>query len=188
MKYIEQYLEAGITVYCSEGTRDAFKFKNLSRPIIRRAGKAFMVGNFKIVAFEVEHDIPEPFGYVINHPNTGSILFLTDSYYSRFKFNGLSHIIVEANWCPTIVNDRTISGSLNSFAAKRLETSHMSIKTCMQLLEANDLSKVKNIMLIHLSDGNSNAKDFREQVIRLTGINTVVADKGTELNLNLKGF
>jgi len=186
--YIEQYLEAGIPVYCSEGTRDAFKFKKLSRPIIRQAGKAFMVGNFKIVAFDVQHDAPQPFGFVINHPDMGNLVFLTDSYYSKFKFANINHWMIESNYSDEIINSKVASGSVHYAQANRVSTSHMSIQTCQDMLRANDLSKTKNIVLIHLSSSNSDSRKFKEEVIRLTGINTVVADKGTELNLNLKGF
>jgi phosphoribosyl 1,2-cyclic phosphodiesterase len=188
MAYIEQYLEAGIPVYCSEGTRDGFKFKGLSRPIIRQSGKAFMVGSFKVVAFDVEHDAKEPFGYVISHPEMGNLVFLTDSFYSKFKFANISTWMIEANYDDEIINSKVASGSLHYAQANRVSTSHMSIQTCKEMLKANDLSKTKNIVLIHLSSSNSDSRKFKESIIRQTGINTVVADKGVVLNLNLKGF
>jgi len=187
-KAMEEYLEAGIPVYCSEGTRDGFKFKKLSRPIIRQSGKAFMVGNFKIIAFDTQHDAKEPFGFVINHPDMGNLVFLTDSFYSKFKFANISHWLIEANYSDEILNKRVESGSLHYAQANRVTTSHMSIETCKDMLRANDLSKTKNIVLIHLSSSNSDSRKFTEDIIRLTGINTVVADKGVEVNLKLKGF
>ena len=42
----------------------------------------------------------------------------------------------------------------------------MSYDTCISALKANDLTMCKNIVLIHLSDRNSNAKEFREGVVR----------------------
>jgi phosphoribosyl 1,2-cyclic phosphodiesterase len=186
--YIEQYLEAGIPVYCSEGTRDAFKFKKLSRPTTVESGKAFMVGSFKVIAFDVVHDALQPFGYIINHPDMGNLVFLTDSHYSKFKFANINHWLVEANYSEEIIDAKVTSGSLHYAQANRVTTSHMSIQTCKEMLKANDLSKTKNIVLIHLSSSNSDSRKFKEDVIRQTGINTVIADRGVELNLNLKGF
>jgi len=188
MRYIEQYLDAGIPAYCSEGTRDNFPFKKSLRPVIRQAGKAFMVGNFKVIAFGVEHDAPEPFGYIINHKEMGNAVFLTDSYYSKFKFANINHYLIEANHDTNIVHDNIMAGKISPVMLERLRSSHMSIKTCMQLLEANDLSKVKNIILIHLSSLNSNAKDFQKQVTGLTGKKVTVADKGVEVDFNLNVF
>lgn len=59
----------------------------------------------------------------------------------------------------------------------------MSYDTCIAALKANDLTMCKNIMLIHLSDRNSNAKEFREGVVKNFGKPTHIAQKGLEINL-----
>lgn len=41
----------------------------------------------------------------------------------------------------------------------------MSFETCIDALKANDLTGVKNIVLIHLSPQNSNAKLFKNKVV-----------------------
>lgn len=46
----------------------------------------------------------------------------------------------------------------------------MSLETCIELLKANDLSKVKEIHLIHLSDSNSDAEEFRRTIEDMTKI------------------
>jgi len=188
MGFVDQYLAAGIKVFTSQETIDNFKFKTLLRPTPCKAKKKFKVGNFTVLPFETEHDAAGSFGYVINHEKTGSILFLTDSFYSKFKFPNITTWIVEANYSNEILDNKVASGSLHYTQANRVASSHMSIDTCMELLDANDLSKTKNIVLIHLSSSNSDSRKFKEEVIRATGINTVVADRGIELNLNLKGF
>jgi hypothetical protein len=64
----------------------------------------------------------------------------------------------------------------------------MSLQTCKELLTANDLSQVRNIVLLHLSSGNSNAKLFHQEITGLTGKPVTVADKGVEVNLSLNLF
>ena len=44
------------------------------------------------------------------------------------------------------------------------------------MLSRNDLSKVNNIVLIHLSDSNSNAVEFKNAVRKATNCNVTVAD------------
>jgi DNA/RNA-binding domain of Phe-tRNA-synthetase-like protein len=57
------------------------------------------------------------------------------------------------------------------------------------MLKANNLSQVNNIVLIHLSDGNSDAEDFQKQVTELTGKTVYVADAGMIIdNFNKKPF
>lgn len=56
------------------------------------------------------------------------------------------------------------------------------------MLSANDLTAVNNIVLIHLSDGNSNEKQFKKEVYELTGKNVYVASNGMNLKFNKTPF
>jgi len=157
-------MEAGIDVYASKGTFS--KLKTLShRTKILEKMKKVKIGNFTVVPFDVKHDAAEPFGFLINHPETGNILFLTDSYYCPYKFENLNQIIVEANYSEKIIEGRmNDKNDVNMFLRNRVIQSHMSLENCIGLLKANDLTKVNNIVLIHLSDGNSNEKQFKKEV------------------------
>lgn len=59
----------------------------------------------------------------------------------------------------------------------------MSLETCIDTLKANDLSFVQNIVLLHLSNNNSDANNFKNSVEGATGIPTIVADKGVTVVL-----
>jgi uncharacterized protein YdcH (DUF465 family) len=50
-------------------------------------------------------------------------------------------------------------------------------------IKLNDLSNVKKIILLHLSDQNSNAKLFKRLVEEETNINTEIAEKGKTIQL-----
>ena len=47
--------------------------------------------------------------------------------------------------------------------------------TLLDLLRANDMTKVRQIYLLHLSDGNSDAAAFRRQVQQETGAEVYIA-------------
>lgn len=134
--------------------------------------------------FDVIHDAAEPFGYIIDHPESGKVLFITDTHYSTYKFKGLNHIIVEANYVDEIVDDLLNSGKLELFRYKRIHNSHMSLSTCKKLLDANDLSEVMNIVLIHLSSGHSDEKRMKKEVIEQTGRLVHIASKGMTIPFN----
>lgn len=187
-KYVKEYLEFGLSVFMSKGTSEGLNIKGIEKPVIVRSGKQCVADNFKILPFDVIHDAKEPLGYLIHHPESGNILFLTDSHYSKYKFKDLNHIIVEANYDRSIVEQNIINGKVHPAMLNRLQKSHMSIDTCIQLLHDNDLRNVNNIVLIHLSEGNSNATDFRSKIIQATGINTVIAEKGLIMNMNFQTF
>ena len=145
-------------------------------------------GNITILPFNVKHDAIEPLGFLIHHKECGKVLFLTDSYYSPYTFKGLNQIIIEANYSQEIVDKKIESGSLHGIVRNRILTSHLSLETCKKLLLANDLSQVNNIVLIHLSDGNSNEVGFKEEIYQTTQKNVSVASPGMEIDFNPTPF
>jgi len=106
----------------------------------------------------------------------------------RYKFKDLNNIIIEANYCKNIVRRRLLEKGIHEAVRDRVIESHMSIDTCIELLKANDLTAVNNIVLIHLSDGNSNEIEFKQRVENATGKNVHVANKGKEFDFNRTPF
>lgn len=145
------------------------------------------VGDFMVAAFPLKHDVPVS-GFHITHPECGQIIFITDTCYTEYTFPGTNHFIVEANYSQQIIDSRVASGSINAFLRKRVMNSHMELQTTISMLRANDLSQVKNIVLIHLSEGNSHAADFKKNVQAATGKPVYIADPGLSVNLSLQPF
>jgi phosphoribosyl 1,2-cyclic phosphodiesterase len=187
-KGIRDVMDAGINVYASEGTHEALGTIGRHRTKFAYSGKSFHLGNFRIMPFDVKHDTAEPFGYLIQHPETGTTLFLTDSYYCEYKFAGLNNIIIEANHCTDILNQRVQDGMSPTFLRDRVFTSHMSIRTCKEALGSYDLSAVNNVVLIHLSDGNSDARRFKKEVEEQTGKVVHIAEPGLSISLSKQPF
>ena len=183
---LEKFCRNAVDVYTSKGTASSFSKHHRLHTV--ESGVIFHVGNFRVYPFDVIHDAAEPFGYLINHPESGNILFLTDTFYSEFTFKNLNNIILEVNYDREILERNIESGRMNPAIRKRIITSHMSLDTAKDLLQANDLSQVNNIILIHLSDGNSHADNFKREIESLTGKTVTVADAGTELIINITPF
>ena len=186
-KAIEDMLYNGIDVYTSFGTIQKFLeetkvIQTQHRLNFIRSERQFKVGGFTILPFEVEHDAAEPLGFLISHEDTGKILFATDTYYIQYKFKGLKHLLIECNYSKEIL-ERNLDNGLNPSRAKRLLTSHFSLENLKGFLKETDLSQCEDITLIHLSDGNSNASQFKKEIERLTGKPVYIADKGLELEL-----
>lgn len=184
---VKDALLSGIDCYMSPGTKEALNLEHHRLKTISH-GQKIILGGFEIMAFDVKHDCAEPLGFLIRHADSGQTVFITDSFYCPYVFPGTKHIIIEANYCDNIIKEREISGSLHPFLKDRTVKSHMSIKTCLQFLAENDLTNVLNIMLIHLSDSNSNAASFKNQVEKQTGKIVNVAEKGLVINLGKNPF
>jgi phosphoribosyl 1,2-cyclic phosphodiesterase len=177
-----------VDVFCSKGTADSAEIGEKSKTHIISANKPFTAGTFKIIPFAAKHDAAEPLGFFINHEETGNILFATDTYYLPCTFSNLSNILIESNYRMDILEKHTRNGSISFTQRDRTLQSHMSYETCLKTLQANDLKAVNNIVLIHLSNDNSNALDFQEGIRNATGKTTHVADKGVVIDFNKTPF
>jgi phosphoribosyl 1,2-cyclic phosphodiesterase len=186
-KAVKDVVAAGIRVFTSQGTIDAFAFANHWFNRVE-AHKAFSVGSFDVYPFEINHDVPEPLCFLIRHEESGTILFLTDTFYCAYTFPDLNNVIVEANYCQAIIDEKVTAGLSPKFLRNRVLSSHMSIKTCKEFLLANDLSQVNNIVLIHLSDSNSDAARFKQEVEHQTGKAVHVAEPGLILQFDKTPF
>lgn len=156
--------------------------------ILLSAGTQFKLGSFTILPFDVKHDAAEPLGFLIYHPEAGNILFATDTYYIPYTFEGLNQILIECNYRQDILEANIAKGKLPRALRDRTLESHMSFHTCLEALQANDLSKVNNIVLIHLSDENSNEIEFKRDIHEQTGKNVHIAQKGLTINFNKQPF
>ncbi|NLO70239.1 MAG: MBL fold metallo-hydrolase [Porphyromonadaceae bacterium] len=189
-KYINDFLNSAITVWTSSGTNKALipKIKGFRLPLLLEAGIMTRIGNFKIIPFHMKHDCAEPYGFYINHPEMGNTLFATDTYYLPNKFAGLNHILIECNYRMDILMKNVEAGRIPALLLKRTQESHFEYENCKNALLANDLSGVRNIVLIHLSDSNSHAIDFKQGIENATGKPVHIAEKGLKLNFNKTPF
>lgn len=186
-KSIRDVMSAGIETFASQKTLIASSSFLHHNATVITPGKTHYIGKFKVMAFEVKHDVP-CLGFLIEHPECGKTLFVTDTYYCRYTFDGLTNIIIEANYSKAIIDRKFGKDSDKEFLRDRILRSHFSLENCMDMLSANDLSKVNNIVLIHLSDSNSDEKQFVEKVSDLTGKNVLAAVNGMQIDFNKTPF
>lgn len=174
-KAVPGLIKAGMDVYTSRGTIDALQVTG-HRVHALAALKTVRIGTWSVLPFEVEHDVPEPLGFLCASLTTGEkLLYLTDTFYCRYRFQGLTHAMLECNYDTGSLLRSTEEGHTPYELSARLAKSHMSLENLLGMLAANDLSKLKQIYLIHLSSSNSNAELMRREVQRATGAEVYVA-------------
>lgn len=187
-RYAADYAKAYIPVYMSQGTAKAKGICHLHEVHTVEPLKPFSVGAFRVMPFPVQHDAAEPFGFLIKHPECGNVLFATDTYYLRYTFPGLNNILIECNYSMDLLQQNVQLGRIDHKRYERTIKSHMSYDTCLSTLLANDLSKVNNIILIHLSADNSNAREFTYGIAKATCKDVIAASSGTEIDFNKTPF
>jgi len=185
---LNSYQMAGIWCYMNDLTKQKRFGEHLYYNVtILKENEQRTIGSFLIKPFRLEHDV-ENFGYLIHHHEMGLCCFITDTQYCPYRFKGLNNILIEANYSDAIVNKKLLKGDGNMFVRNRVLTSHMELETTKGFLKANDLNKVNNIILLHLSDGNSNASLFKKEIQELTGKTVHVAQRGLNVELNKTAF
>ncbi|MEG6615355.1 MBL fold metallo-hydrolase [Peptococcaceae bacterium 1198_IL3148] len=167
-KAAKDIIKAGIDVYTSQGTIDALGLSG-HRVHAVESKKQFKVGSWTVLPLESQHDAPEPLCFLLANSAGEKLLFATDTYYLRYKFVGLNVIAIECNYSLDILRANVDSGTVPLTLKNRLLNSHFSLDNVKEFLKANDLSKVQEIWLLHLSDGNSDAERFKREIQELTG-------------------
>lgn len=186
-KSAEALATFGVNIYTSPGTIKALGFE--SRRLVPVPDQVVQhIGPFTIKPFNVKHDAAQPYGFLIRHKEMGTTLFMTDAYYCEYNFGDLNNIIIEANYCEDIIAEKLANASINGFVRDRVIQSHMSLQTCISTLQTYDLKKVNNIVVIHLSNNNSDENLFLKEIKSATGKTVTIADKGKIISLDIIPF
>ena len=167
-KAVKDIMHAGIDCYISAGTAEALGLSG-HRVHIIKAKQQFRIGTWAILPFETQHDAAEPLGFLLANQDGDKLLYATDTFYIRYRFQGLTHIAVECNYSLDILRANVEAGLVEPALKSRILKSHFSLENVKRFLQANDLSKVQEIWLLHLSDGNSDEARFKREIQELTG-------------------
>ncbi|MBW2003041.1 MAG: MBL fold metallo-hydrolase [Deltaproteobacteria bacterium] len=168
-------IRAGIDIYTSRGTADVMELAG-HRVHAIESKKQFVIRTFTVLPFDTRHDAAEPLGFLLYSKTTGEkLLFATDTYYVKYKFKGLTHVMVECNYSADILDLNIAEGNISPALKKRLIQSHFSLENVKEFLRANDLSKVKEIYLLHHSAQNIDIEQAKKEIQGITGKVVIIA-------------
>lgn len=180
--YIDKMLENGFYTLALPEVFSAKGVKS-TRSVHIQVGRGYKLGRYKVIPFPACHDVP-CVGYFIEHPECGRVMFLTDSCDCLQYFPGLNHVLIECNYSTSklyeaVSEKRTLKSQID-----RLPNSHMELQTCKAVLSDMDLSNVVNVVLLHLSNENSDRPHFISEIERLTGRIVYAAEPGLIINMD----
>jgi phosphoribosyl 1,2-cyclic phosphodiesterase len=178
-------INAGIDCYTGQGTADLLNLSGYRLNPVKELNQ-FKLGTFEILPFETEHDIENPLGFLLKSKVDGlKVLWITDSYYCKYKFNSVNMIAIECNYIKDTLDANIAAGLIDERMKPRLLKSHFSLEHVKEFLRANDLSQVREIILLHLSSQNSDAARMIKEVKEATGITPKIAKSGLLVELEL---
>lgn len=159
---------SNIKLYASEGTLSVLKPLD-SQQVVLKEKVAQNIGEWIVLPFRTEHDAKEPLGFIIQHKNE-RLLFITDSYYVRYKFKNINYLMIECNYSTDILEQNVTDRLIHPTQKKRVLKSHFSLDNVKEFLKANDLSHLREIHLLHISEKNGDPERFKNEIQAMTGI------------------
>ena len=181
-------LNSGIRVLA---LHDVFDAKGVpgypfSKSILPNHG--YSLGNFKVYCLSVLHDVP-CLAFIIDHPDMGRTLFVTDTMLLEYQIPpDTRHLMLECNYADDILRHNIERGIVLPSMRDRLMYSHMELETCKGIIRAADMSQVSEIVLLHLSDGNSNADLFATEIASVSGKPVHIAAAGLSLDYSTNPY
>lgn len=166
---VKDALKAGIDVWTSIETAEVVGISDHHRFNELISGVQASIGAWIILPFDLHHDVPTQ-GFFIQAPDGDRCLFVPDTSYIRNRFDGINVLAIECNHMADILSERIGSGSMPTKLGRRVRRNHMSLEQVIGMIKANDLSKCREIWLLHLSDTNSDEARMVRTVQEQTGI------------------
>lgn len=164
-------VKTGIDCYASEGTiNECLGGVRGHRINTIRSMEAFKIGNMVIMPFKVQHDASEPLGFLIDSHGDNRLLFATDTYYIKYQIPNLTHAMIECNYSIDILNKNIEKGIIPKVFQKRIIRSHFELGDVKEFFRSNDLSKLKEVHLIHISKTNGDPELFKKEIQQITGV------------------
>lgn len=121
------------------------------------------------------------FGFLVKHPEMGTMVYFTDCEYCRYMFRkkDLGHILIGVNY-------QEQYAPMDEAKKEHVITGHMSEKTAIDFIRANTTEALQNVILCHLSEDSCNADELKANVENAVeiGVSVHVAIPGFEIELN----
>lgn len=137
------------------------------------------IGGFNVQPLEVKHNV-ENYAYIITHEDMGKLVFALDCESFLYKIRDVNHWVIEANHDFDVMLDHALESMYSASASEN----HLSIDQCVDALSINVCDATTTIVLAHLSDANSDSKNFGRRVKEELGIDNVyIADKNLDIEL-----
>lgn len=172
---VPDLVKAGIDCYMTAETAKSIGVDGHRVKIIEPL-KQFAVGGWKILPFPTQHDCPGSVGFLLTCRDE-KILFATDTSYLRYRFYGVTRLMIEANYMKEVLDENVKNGDVDLARKRRLLRSHFSLENLVEMLKANNWSKLKECWLLHLSKGNSHEGYVKRTVQSVLGVPVRVCEE-----------
>lgn len=115
------------------------------------------------------------YGFLIEHPEMGKMLYITDCEFVKWRFSGINHILLGVNYYKDLIDNE------DSAKVNHVYRGHMSIDTACDFVKANNSKDLQNVIMCHLSKNNADKGLFIGKMkSTVSNVNVDVAEAGEE--------
>lgn len=166
IKGVPELIRRGVPIFASFGT--AKHFGKFGATIIEDK-RQYQTPNYHFMGFNVQHDAEQPFGYIFeSKAGEGKGVYMIDFASVPYNFSGVTHWLIECNHGEDELERSDDPEKLKA----RIRQNHFSYENLTSYLQSADLSRTREIWLLHLSDRNSDEQRFKQGVQAATGVPT----------------
>lgn len=168
IKSVPNALSYGLPIYSSADVASIYPKVKVVEPM-----KKYTIGGFKVLALPVEHNV-ECYGYVIDHPDMGRLVFYTDTRSFNFKIPYVNFVLGEVNYSDDIILDNLCNG----YDVRSQYNNHMSLDTAISVIRRLYSHELSKVICCHLSTSNADISEIKRRFQSELGISVECADSG----------
>lgn len=165
--YIKQY-QTYFDVYSCQEVADKYDGVKPLKPMTK-----YKFGGFTVTPLKVPHGDAECLSFIIDHADIGRAVFITDAEDYPYSVKGINHLWVEANYS----DDIRIEAMLNGAELRAQSRNHMEIGETIRTINRLKSPELQSVVLLHLSQGLSDAEGFKRRIFNECGVHAEVAEK-----------
>lgn len=120
------------------------------------------------------------YGYLIQHDKEKiKMLYITDTSLTKWRFKGVDTLLLGIDY-----SDEYLECETNEAKKLHILSGHLSLNVAKDFIKTTDRDRtLKNVIVGHLSDSNSNIPMFEKEIQKVTECNIRFAKKGATYQL-----
>ena len=133
-------------------------------------GKIHDLGQYLVLPADMSHDDVTCLGFMIYYkPTEERIFYATDSMFVKQNPKDINYLMIEVNYQQKYLEEAIKEKQMTRENMRRVMRTHMGLDTALKFLDAIDLSKVKEIWILHVSSRNASKEEIKETIQKQTG-------------------
>lgn len=177
-KGIKDALSYGLQIFSCANVAERYPNVKVIEPM-----KRVQIGGFKVMALPVEHNV-ECYGYVIDHPNMGRLVFYTDTKSFNYKIPNVNFILGEVNYS----DDAILDNLCNGYDVRSQYDNHLSLDTAISVIRRLYSPELSKVICCHLSSSNADISEIKRRFKSELGITPLIAENNTRFILQKEDF